>query len=79
MLQGSISQCELLAVLQRRSTFPGVAQATSQPVVVTKKFVGIDDWAGRKGQKCGSILVDLESRRPIDLLPDGSGDTFAVW
>src|SRR3954464_9260856 len=36
LLQGSISQCALLAVVQRRSTFLGVAQATSQPAVVTK-------------------------------------------
>jgi transposase len=33
------------------------------------RFVGVDDWAWRKGQNQGTILVDLERGRVIDLLP----------
>jgi transposase len=43
------------------------------------QFVGIDDWAWRKGQRYGTIVVDLERSEVIDLLPDRNADTAAKW
>jgi transposase len=43
------------------------------------RFVGIDDWAWRKGQNYGTIVVDLERGEIIDLLPDRDADTVKKW
>lgn len=42
-------------------------------------MLGIDDFAFRKGQSYGTILVDLEQRKPIDLLPDREAETLSRW
>jgi transposase len=41
--------------------------------------LGVDDWAWRKGQRYGTILVDLERRSVVDLLPDRSAESFTAW
>ena len=43
------------------------------------RVVGIDDWAWRKGQHYGTIVVDPERSDVIDLLPDRDADTVAAW
>jgi transposase len=49
------------------------------PEYPTPRVLGVDDWALRKGQAYGTILVDLEGRCPVDLIPERSADKLATW
>ena len=51
--------------------------AVPKPEKVT--VLGIDDWAMRKGVHYGTLLVDLVSGRPIELLPSRETNPVANW
>jgi transposase len=51
-------------------------RGTSQPKV---RVLGVDDWAWRKRQRYGTMLMDLERLHVIDLLPVRSAESFAHW
>jgi transposase len=45
----------------------------------TPRVLGVDDWALKKGRRYGTILVDLECHRTVDLLPERSADILERW
>jgi len=59
-------------LLRRVKASPG--GATTPP-----RVLGIDDWAWRKGRRHGTILIDLERSRVLDLLPDRESATLQTW
>ena len=46
---------------------------------VLKRVAGIDDWSWQRGRSYGTIVVDLERRQVVDVLPDRSAETTAQW
>ncbi|MER5227784.1 ISL3 family transposase [Streptomyces flaveus] len=43
------------------------------------RVLGVDDFALRKGDSYATILVDLEGRRPVDVLPGRDAEPLADW
>jgi transposase len=49
------------------------------PAVSSPRVVGIDEWSWKRRLRYGSLICDLESRRPIDVLPDREVETVSAW
>ena len=56
-----------------------VKQLEIEEPSLTSGIIGVDDWAFKKGRNYGTIIVDLEHRKVIDLLPDREADTLSKW
>jgi transposase len=72
-----------LAARLRLPTSPAtllrLVRATPIPRPPALQAVGVDEWAWRRGHRYGTILVDLETHRVVDLLPDRSSASVASW
>jgi len=53
--------------------------ATSLPDSGAPHVLGVDDWCRREGHTYGTILVDIEAHRPVDLLLGREAVPLAQW
>jgi len=70
-LGAPVSDDTILRHLNRRVA----ARVAKTPV----RVAGIDDWSWRKGSTYGTIVVNLERREVVDVLPDRSAAATANW
>ncbi|MFE6849128.1 transposase [Streptomyces sp. NPDC057686] len=62
-----------------RSTLLRLIRALPDPAHAVPRVLGIDEFALRKGHIYATILVDIETRRAVDLLPDRTVETIRSW
>lgn len=68
-----------LAMPTSADTLLRLVRSAPLPARPTPRALGVDDWALRRGRTYGTILVDLEARHVVDLLPDRTSHTLATW
>src|SRR5450759_5825717 len=53
--------------------------ALPEPAAGLVRVLGIDDFSLRKGDSYATLLVDMQTGRPVDVLPDREQATVEEW
>ena len=68
-----------LGIAASPATLLRLIRATPVSEAPTPRALGVGDWAKRRRHSYGTILVDLERHRLVDVLTDRTADTLASW
>lgn len=68
-----------LGLKTSRNTLLNLVRTIPLPSFNSLKIIGVDDFCFRKCKTYGTIIVDLETNKPVTLLKDRSAETLSSW
>ena len=68
-----------LGMAASRDTMLNLLRAVPEPQPDTVEAVGIDEFALRRGHVYATVLLNMHTRRPVDVLPGRGADPVADW
>ncbi|GAA5770776.1 ISL3 family transposase ISFsp1 [Streptosporangium roseum] len=69
----------VLGAVVLRCTMLRLIRALPDPEVGTVRVPGVDEFAKRRGQSYATILIDLDTHRPVDVLDGREAQPLADW
>ena len=62
-----------------RDTLIQLVRALPDPEIGQVTVLGVDDFSKRRGHSYATLIIDMETRKPIDVLDDRQASTVAGW